>query len=271
MATGMDPDTVSDLTDLPRSERIRQEGKRMADAERAPRAWLTIQEASDLLGVSPATLRRWTEAGDLEAFVTPGGHRRFARTSILELLPSGAKRHRGLRELGETPEHVVRQYRRELAQNAAPTDWVAQLPDGDREAFRGPGRRILAGVLGFLDAASPEESEASLAGALEASERYGSLAREHGIGVGAMTDTFLRFRLPFLNELGRIARRRRLAADESMDLILAASRVFDRLLLALINGYADPAHAELPQRQDSGDVGPAPSIQARAIPAEALQ
>jgi excisionase family DNA binding protein len=220
------------------------EGKRMADAERPPRAWLTIQEASDLLGVSPATLRRWTEAGDLEAFVTPGGHRRFARTSILELLPSGAKRHRGLRELGETPDHVVRQYRRELAQAPAPSDWVADLPDAEREAFRGPGRRILAGVLGFLDAATPEESEASLAGALEASQRYGALAREHAIGVETMTETFLRFRLPFLNELGRIARRRRLAADEAMDLILAASRVFDRLLLALINGHADPAIAE---------------------------
>ena len=216
----------------------------MADAERTPRAWLTIQEASDLLGVSPATLRRWTVAGDLEAFVTPGGHRRFARTSILELLPSGAKRHRGLRELGETPDHVVRQYRRELAQTAGPSDWVAELPDSEREAFRGPGRRILTGVLGFLDSARPEESEASLAGALEASRQYGALAREHAIGVESMTETFLRFRLPFLNELGRIARRRRLAADEAMDLILAASRVFDRLLLALINGHADPTAAE---------------------------
>jgi excisionase family DNA binding protein len=225
----------------------------MKDATRPLRAWLTIQEASDLIGVSPATLRRWTDTGDLQAFVTPGGHRRFARSSILGLLPSGAKRRRRLRELGETPEHVVKQYRRELAGRTPPSDWVRVLDEAEREAFREPGRQILAGVLGFLDAGTPEESEASLAVALDASARYGALAREHGIDIAILTDTFLRFRLPFLDELGRIARRRRLEADEAMDLLLAAARVFDRLLLALIHGYQ-----ELPAR--------APSAVAEGLP-----
>jgi len=210
-------------------------------AKRPQRAWLTIQEASDLVGVSPATLRRWNEAGDLEAFVTPGGHRRFSRSTIMALLPTGAKPRRRLHDLGETPEHVVKQYRRELADRTPPGDWVRGLGEADREAFREPGRRILAGVLGCLDAASPEESEAALAGALQASARYGALSRDHDIQVDLLTDTFLRFRLPFLHELGRIARRRRLNADEAMDLLLAASRIFDRLLLALIEGYGDGA------------------------------
>lgn len=209
----------------------------MSEAPRAPRAWLTIQEAADLVGVSPATLRRWTEAGDLEAFVTPGGHRRFARSSILGLLPAAGGRRRTLHELGETPERVVRQYRREIAEHGAGQRF-ADLPDADREAFRGPGRQILAGILGFLDAPTPDESERSLEGALEAATTYGSLGRDLGFGVDALTETFLQFRLPFLNELGRIARRRRLGADEAMDLLLAASRAFDRLLVALIRGHA---------------------------------
>jgi len=213
----------------------------MTPATKAPRAWLTIQEASDLLGVSPATLRRWTESGDLEAFVTPGGHRRFARTSILDLLPTTPKRRRRLHELGETPERVVRQYRRELAEARPTAGWVADLNDADREAFREPGRRILTGVLGFLDARSGDESEASLADALDASARYGAMSRRHGIELDALTETFLRFRLPFLDELGRIARRRRLPAEEGMDLLLAASRAFDRLLLALIQGHGGGA------------------------------
>jgi excisionase family DNA binding protein len=235
---------------LATSERIGEAEDRMKDAPRPARAWLTIQEASDLVGVSPATLRRWTEAGDLEAFVTPGGHRRFSRSSILGLLPSGVKPRRRLHELGETPERVVRQYRRELANHTSPGDWVKELGDADRETFREPGRRILAGVLGFLDAGTPDESETSLAGALEASARYGAMARDHGIDLDVMTDTFLRFRLPFLHELGRIARRRRLATDEAMDLLLAASRVFDRLLLALLRGHHDlpePTSATTPE------------------------
>jgi hypothetical protein len=191
------------------------------------------------MGVSPATVRRWTEAGDLEAFITPGGHRRFARSSILRMLPPGTPRRRRLHELGETPERVVRQYRRELADRGATTEWVHDLPDGERESFREPGRRILAGVLGFLDAPTPEEGEASLAEAVTASSLYGGMARARGIDLDAVTETFLQFRLPFLHELGRIAQRRRLRTDESMDLILAASRVFDRLLLALLRGHHD--------------------------------
>src|SRR3989304_4325087 len=98
-------------------------------------------------------------------------------------------------------------------------------PRGGAETARGlgelrePGRRILAGVLGFLDAATPEESERLLAGAMEASARYGAMAREHGIAIDALTETFLQFRPPFLHELGRIARRRRLQTGEATALI----------------------------------------------------
>jgi len=228
----------------------------MTAATRRPRAWLTIHEASDLIGVSPATLRRWTEAGDLEAFVTPGGHRRFARSSILSLLPSVPKRRRRLHELGETPERVVRQYRRELAEHPSPGDWVQQLGEADRESFREPGRRILTGVLGFLDAATPEESERSLGGAMDASSWYGSMARERGIGIDVLTETFLQFRMPFLHELGRIARRRRLQTDEAMDLLLAASRVFDRLILGLIHGYDDVPSPAPAAHSDAAAIAP---------------
>jgi excisionase family DNA binding protein len=211
----------------------------MSDANRQGRTWLTIHEASDLIGVSPATLRRWAEAGDIKAFVTPGGHRRFERGTILGMLPTGPQPRRRLSDLGETVEHIVRQYRRELSGGAPSAGWIDALSEAERERFREPGRRILGGVLGFLDAATPDESEALLAGAVEASGRYGTMAREHGVEADVLTDTFLRFRLPFLHELGRIARRRRLPAEEATDLILAASRVFDRLLLALIQGHRD--------------------------------
>lgn len=52
--------------------------------------WLTLGEACALVGVSPATLRRWSDKGDVRAFTTPGGHRRFARSAILGLLPAPA-------------------------------------------------------------------------------------------------------------------------------------------------------------------------------------
>lgn len=39
--------------------------------------WLSLKEASELLGVHFTTLRRWADAGSVPCFRTPGGHRRF--------------------------------------------------------------------------------------------------------------------------------------------------------------------------------------------------
>ena len=60
----------------------------MARAQAADRTreWLAVHEACELIGVSPATLRRLSDAGYIRAFTTPGGHRRFARSAILELV-----------------------------------------------------------------------------------------------------------------------------------------------------------------------------------------
>lgn len=39
--------------------------------------WLALREASEKMGVSPATLRVWADDGRVESYRTPGGHRRF--------------------------------------------------------------------------------------------------------------------------------------------------------------------------------------------------
>ena len=43
---------------------------------------LTISQAADLLGVSPATLRRWADEGELKAVKLPSGYRRFEPAEI---------------------------------------------------------------------------------------------------------------------------------------------------------------------------------------------
>lgn len=47
--------------------------------------WLTGKEAADLAHVSIRTLSRAADAGKLEVFTTPGGHRRYLRESVLAL------------------------------------------------------------------------------------------------------------------------------------------------------------------------------------------
>ena len=47
---------------------------------------LTLDEAALLLGVSKATIRRYTNSGKLKCFRTPGGYRRFRLSEIMEVL-----------------------------------------------------------------------------------------------------------------------------------------------------------------------------------------
>src|SRR6476659_3031629 len=47
--------------------------------------WLTLQDASEMLGVATSTLRRWGDAGRVPMKRTLGGHRRFAHAEIARL------------------------------------------------------------------------------------------------------------------------------------------------------------------------------------------
>ncbi|HEX4482744.1 MAG TPA: helix-turn-helix domain-containing protein [Solirubrobacteraceae bacterium] len=48
----------------------------------------TSSQAARYLGVSLATIRRWTDAGHVSCYRTPGGQRRFARTQLDEFITS---------------------------------------------------------------------------------------------------------------------------------------------------------------------------------------
>ncbi len=48
----------------------------------------TSSQAADYLGVSLATVRRWTDAGHIACYRTPGGQRRFSRTQLERFISS---------------------------------------------------------------------------------------------------------------------------------------------------------------------------------------
>jgi len=46
------------------------------------KSYLTPNEVADLLMVTPTAVRQWAEKGDLNALMTPGGHRRFLPAEV---------------------------------------------------------------------------------------------------------------------------------------------------------------------------------------------
>jgi excisionase family DNA binding protein len=48
----------------------------------------TSSQAARYLGVSLATVRRWTDAGHVNCYRTPGGQRRFSRAQLDDFIAS---------------------------------------------------------------------------------------------------------------------------------------------------------------------------------------
>lgn len=210
--------------------------------------WMSMHEASVMIGVSPATLRRWSDAGKIKTFTTPGGHRRFSHAAVVAMLPSDRAQRPNLERMGETPERIIRIYRRELERAAQRAPWIDAIDDADRTPLREHGQRIAGALLTYFDATRPADRAVALATAADSAGTCGWIAGKMGLPIEATVEAFLQFRMPFIRELGGVARRRGFDTTETTILLLTATEAMDQLLTAAVRGHEravrlEPDHA----------------------------
>jgi len=200
-----------------------------------------LSEASRVLGVSPATLRRWSDAGRLRVYTTPGGHRRFSRSALERLLPADRSKRPSIGGAGLSPSRIARTYRRASREAAFELPWVLALTDEQRLLFRERGHVLAASLLQYLDSTQPETAAHHLEEASGSAAEYGTVAATLGLSLSQTVEGFLRFRAPFHHELAVAARRRGFDTAETTDLLETAERAMDRLLVATMTGHGRAA------------------------------
>lgn len=201
-------------------------------------SWLTLGQASRILGVDPDTLRRWADHGKVEVFHTPGRHRRFLRATIEAMLPRPRHARRpSLSSLGEDPEHVAAEFRRRVRGGLDEQDWHSRLDEQSLRWFRERGRRMSELLLGYLDSARRDGRTQFLAQSEALGREYGFEAARRDLSLGEATEAFLFFRTRFMAEIAEIARRRSVATVQASSLFVEADRALDRVILALISGH----------------------------------
>ena len=202
------------------------------------KAWLTLGQASQTLGVTPNTLRRWADRGQISSFTTPGGHRRFLVSAVQAMVPAGRARRPAL---GASTDRMARAYRRArpLEQAHGHEGWLAAISESERQDFRRRGMQLVSDLLAGLDADLGQASSLLAAAEKHASD-YGAVAARLGASLSDAVEGFLRFRKPFVDELAVIARRRHLDTREATALLVEAESTLDRLLVALMVGHASP-------------------------------
>lgn len=173
----------------------------------------------------------------MPAFTTPGGHRRYRRASLERLIPGEGRVRPSLARSGMTTSRLARAYRRE-ARAATVAPWIVALDETQRAWFRDHGRRLAEALLGHLDAADPADAESRLADATAEAAEYGRVAARLGVSLSQAVEDFLHFRRPFLHQLVVVARARGFDTAATTDLLEAAERAMDRLLVAAMAAHS---------------------------------
>ena len=200
--------------------------------------WLTLGEASRMLGVAPETLRRWADRGRVASFTTVGGHRRFSRRAMQQLLPANRERRPRLAQLGASPERISRAYREARPRSGGQLGaWLSGLDSEEVARFRRLGTGIAESLLAHLDAEEPAQAVAKLDEAAGLAADYGAGCARLRLPLAEAVAAFLRFRGPFIDELARTARQRGLDTREATELLVEAQAACDRLLLAFIEAW----------------------------------
>jgi excisionase family DNA binding protein len=195
--------------------------------------WLTLGEASRMLGVDPDTLRRWADSGKVDVLKTPGGHRRFLRETIEVMLP---RPRRSLSAIGEAPDRIAAEFRKRVRSDLASQDWARQFDETSLRWFRERGMRMSDLLIRHLDARRPGH-QPQLEQAAALGREYGVEAKRQGLSLGEATQAFLFFRARFLAEIANVARRRSLDPQPAAVLFAEADRALDVVILALIDGH----------------------------------
>lgn len=201
--------------------------------------WLTIREASALVGVSVATLRRWCDAGLVSVFTTPGGHRRFARAAVLDLVPASVPTA-ALAGGGTTAARMINAYRRANRDSPELPAAFARMAERNLSELREHGRHIVEALIDALDERGSQEATHH-ARARAAASACGSLAGAAGVPLQDALTVFVRFRGPFLHELAGLCRRRGLDASSTAQMLERASDALDSLLPEVIGGFQSAA------------------------------
>jgi len=114
------------------------------------RKWLTLEQASERLGIHPTTLRRWVDDGQIDAFLTPGGHRRFWLADLDRFEQEHHRTRLPAVSQSEWADHAIAQTRQEITHQR----WVAAYDGPEREIQRLLGRRLIGLTLQYLAAST---------------------------------------------------------------------------------------------------------------------
>jgi len=200
--------------------------------ESKDRPLASIGEASQILGVSEATLRQWTDNGLIKAYVTPGGHRRYAREQLDEFMHSHQKML-GIKDLVARLKDTAEPLREIGATTLAGAH--KRLGPAQQQNLAILGRKILDAIICYVS--EPAKREESLAQVRAAGADFGTILAEAGVPLTDSIQTFTSHRAPIIESVATMMRQREVVTEGILAAIPLIDDVMDQALIELVEAY----------------------------------
>ncbi|MCC6385821.1 MAG: helix-turn-helix domain-containing protein [Dehalococcoidia bacterium] len=211
----------------------------MPDPGRPPvQNWLTLGSASELLGVSESTIRRWADAGDVRSYRTRGGHRRILEEDLRQLVTAhaGAAPSRDTDRISDIAiGRIKRRISRGRQGGGSATTAFAGLDDEARDRMRRLGRQLVDLFARYV--ASNTKGERFTEDAHTLGREYGRTLVTSGVGLTAAVQTFNAMRRSLEETASQVAAEAGLSAEDAVEAVEATLGLADTILEAIAEVY----------------------------------
>lgn len=198
------------------------------------RHWLTIEAACQLLGVDQSTLRRWSDNGRVEVFVTPGGHRRYDEAALRALIGREREERRPMSGATLTDLSQV-YYGPERLRWVQAQPWYHAFDRATLDEVRDEGRNLVELAMRYVSARDGRDE--ILAEALAIARRYGARNVRLGVSLGDGVAAFIFFRAPTIETVASYMESEHFAAKRAARIFRDLGDFLDRALLAMIAAH----------------------------------
>ncbi len=197
-------------------------------------SWLSIGEACRILGVSEATLRQWTDGGQIKVFITPGGHRRYKRSHVDGFMASRRKTL-GIQDLVVKLEETTEPHREIASSVANSFGRSIHFSQEQRDYLAGLGRNILELIIQYVS--SPDNRNISLVKARDIGRGFGIIMSEAGFTLSETIQSFICHRKPTIEGVMEMMKQKEIIAEEIIAAVPLIDDVMDQALVTMVETH----------------------------------
>lgn len=203
----------------------------------APRQnWLTLGAASQQLGVSESSIRRWADAGEIRSYRTHGGHRRVLEEDLRAII-SSAGAGAASRDADRISDIALNRVKRRISRGRQghSLDHFASLSPDAVDKLRLLGRQVVDLFARYI--ASDQKKERFSEDARTIGREYGRSLVGENIGLTAAVATFNSMRRSLEETASQIASEAGLSVEEAVDAVESTLELADQILEGMASVY----------------------------------